>query len=54
MFILNQKSTKMSVGYVKDGMNNNSDLQFLSNLINKKSWFTYILILKYLHQDSST
>ena len=48
------KSLKMSVGFVRDGTNNNLNLQYLKNSNKIKNSFTCTLILNFLLLDSST
>ena len=51
--MFHQKYLKMSVGFVKDGMNNNLNLLYLKNSNKTKNLFTYILTLSFLLLDSS-
>lgn len=46
------KSSKTYVGFVKDGINNNSNSQYLTNSRKIKNKFTYILTFNYSLQDS--
>ena len=46
------KFSKMYVGFVKDGMNNNSNLQYLTNSSKIKNKFICISTLNSLLQDS--
>lgn len=48
------KSLKMSVGYVKDGMNNNLNLRYPKNSNKTKNLFICTLIFNFLLLDSLT